>query len=77
MSKKYKNLKARSKSVTKKQSNTHDIHTAFKQHVQKLKIYPTLVYQHGERLFIRSDDGGYNSLVIRALFEVYEKWVTE
>ena len=71
MSNKCKSSKGQSKNVTKAQKSTPDIHIAFKQHVQDLKVYPTLVFQHGERLFIRGEDGEYSHLVIRALFEVF------
>lgn len=57
MSNKCKNLKGQSKNVTEVQKSTLDIHIAFK--------------QHGERLFIRGEDGQYSHLVIRALFEVF------
>lgn len=72
MSNKCKNSKGQSKNATKAQKGTLDIHIAFKQHVQGLKVYPTLAFQHGERLFIRGEDGQYSRLVIRALFEVYK-----
>lgn len=71
MSNKCKNLKGQSKNAIKVQKSIPDIHIAFKQHVQGLKVYPTLVFQHGERLFIRGEDGQYSHLVIRALFEVF------
>ncbi|MEG1884861.1 MAG: hypothetical protein RR182_01135 [Alistipes sp.] len=72
MSKKLQNLKAQSSSVTEPLSSTQNIHTAFKPWVKKLKVYPTLVFQFGERLFIRGEDGQYASLTVRALFEVFE-----
>lgn len=72
MLKKLQSLKARSKNATKPQKSIPAIHIAFRLWVGDLKVFRTLQFQHGERLFIRGEDGAYSQLTIRSLFEVFE-----
>ena len=71
MSKKFQSSKAKWHSAIRSLRITRSIHTAFKRHVARLKVYPTLVYQHSDHLFMLGENGEYKILVVRALYEVY------
>ena len=67
-----RNIKGIGNSASLKQKNTPDIHIVFKQWIKSHPEYVTLVFIHGERLFMRDLDGAYCIQVTRLLFEVFE-----